>query len=244
MSKRPSASAAASASRKKKAKPEAKEALFYCCPVLKCNAKYKTQKGLVNHSLVVHNQMLEDDEILPPRPKATATVAQKDRDVTAIQRAAMAKRRAELEEKARGLAEDVFVQQAFQQALAKLEQSLPPCEVFPIHPPLPDNPPPPVHSFAPMTPLMPVKPVAPLAPLATLASAIIEKAAEPEVVCGSVGGPECAICLDEMAPGSVGVVMPCGHAKFCYKCILAVEVASGPCPICRDPIICVSKLFT
>ena len=53
-------------------------------------------------------------------------------------------------------------------------------------------------------------------------------------------GEECIICLDE--PKTVACV-PCGHAHFCYECLSEEKDRSGKCPLCRQGITLVLKLY-
>jgi len=47
----------------------------------------------------------------------------------------------------------------------------------------------------------------------------------------------CVVCLER--PFSA-VLVPCGHASFCYRC---ATVCGVTCPICRTPIRIRSKLY-
>ena len=53
---------------------------------------------------------------------------------------------------------------------------------------------------------------------------------------------DCCICYDE-SPDTA--VVPCGHAYFCYKCILnqKLNYSDKGCPFCRGPIDSLLKLY-
>jgi len=51
---------------------------------------------------------------------------------------------------------------------------------------------------------------------------------------------ECSVCLDR-APNCV--LYMCGHMCMCYDCAMDVVAHSGDCPICRQPIRDVIKIF-
>jgi len=51
----------------------------------------------------------------------------------------------------------------------------------------------------------------------------------------------CSICLDHDANAAV---VPCGHSNFCYECIKSHEINSKECPICRNEIMMVVKLYS
>ena len=53
---------------------------------------------------------------------------------------------------------------------------------------------------------------------------------------GAVGLEECEICQEHIQ--NRGVVMPCGHATFCFECIERWErqTYGSSCPTCRQPI--------
>ena len=46
----------------------------------------------------------------------------------------------------------------------------------------------------------------------------------------------CAICIEEPAPGTVLVSLPCGH-EFCEPCISTWLARSTGCPTCRAPVV-------
>lgn len=55
--------------------------------------------------------------------------------------------------------------------------------------------------------------------------------------------PICSICLDDDANAAV---VPCGHSNFCYECISSHHINSQnkECPICRNEIMMVVKLYS
>lgn len=52
----------------------------------------------------------------------------------------------------------------------------------------------------------------------------------------------CAICLDAL---SNAVITPCGHACFCYECLLKYKFGTDQtkCPACRQLIDSITKLY-
>jgi hypothetical protein len=54
--------------------------------------------------------------------------------------------------------------------------------------------------------------------------------------------PICSICLDDDANAAI---VPCGHSNFCYDCISSYHINSQHkvCPICRNEIMMVVKLY-
>jgi adenylate kinase len=50
----------------------------------------------------------------------------------------------------------------------------------------------------------------------------------------------CTVCMDSEADS---LVVPCGHQCACNACLTAVRGSSGNCPICRQPIEGVVKVF-
>jgi len=52
---------------------------------------------------------------------------------------------------------------------------------------------------------------------------------------------ECCICYDAPAGGAAAV--PCGHAAFCYPCLMGCFGKRQPCPQCRGDMSAVIKLF-
>lgn len=54
---------------------------------------------------------------------------------------------------------------------------------------------------------------------------------------------ECEICCANVKEGTRAVVTPCGHAVFCYDCIMKWKANNDTCPSCRGPIGNVTKLF-
>lgn len=54
--------------------------------------------------------------------------------------------------------------------------------------------------------------------------------------------PICSICFDSDANTAV---VPCGHSNFCYECISSHHVNSQNkvCPICRNEIMMIVKLY-
>lgn len=53
---------------------------------------------------------------------------------------------------------------------------------------------------------------------------------------------ECSICADKPCDTAV---IPCGHKFFCYECINTYHqtYAHRGCPFCRNDIMCVAKIF-
>ena len=51
---------------------------------------------------------------------------------------------------------------------------------------------------------------------------------------------ECSICNESKCNG---VIRPCNHASFCYKCIKEWKLKQGTCPSCRKPIKDIIKTF-
>lgn len=55
--------------------------------------------------------------------------------------------------------------------------------------------------------------------------------------------PICSICLDDAANAAI---VPCGHSNFCYDCISSYHINSQNkvCPICRNEIMMIVKLYS
>ena len=51
---------------------------------------------------------------------------------------------------------------------------------------------------------------------------------------------ECTICMDKKCDG---VALPCRHAAFCHDCIDDCKSREGTCPMCREPIEQIIKIF-
>lgn len=50
---------------------------------------------------------------------------------------------------------------------------------------------------------------------------------------------ECVICLEDLAEAQKAVVVPCGHANYCWDCVQKIEA----CSICRQPVKQCFKIF-
>lgn len=62
---------------------------------------------------------------------------------------------------------------------------------------------------------------------------------EPEAKKPKPNVDECVICLEDLAEAQKAVVVPCGHANYCWDCVQKIET----CSICRQRVNQCFKIF-
>lgn len=51
---------------------------------------------------------------------------------------------------------------------------------------------------------------------------------------------KCCICF---VTDKDTIFMPCNHVRCCFECADEIKTINGRCPVCREPITKVEKIF-
>jgi hypothetical protein len=230
--------------------------LFFICPEINCNRKYKTKNKLIDHLLYIHkiiaDEIGEAVEITKENKKNVEIMKDnikriKHRELLIKE----AEEKKQLELIAKLEAEDLYKQQLEEKYKLVEEQKIKQQEKlindkFNFNKSIEEQCIKMKHSFNEINgPLINIlKEEYSLNP--TVLNEIINVLSKPKdkhnFIEQAEKKPICSICLDADANAAI---VPCGHSNFCHECISSYHIdnQNKVCPICRDEIMMVMKLY-